>query len=76
MSHQGCKDRNRLHLVHRRCAIDCTVRNLSVIGACLMVTSRMGIPNEFELVLDRDKVPLRCSVVWRAANRFGVVFTA
>lgn len=56
--------------------IDCTVRNLSVIGACLVVTSPMGIPNEFELVLDRDKVPLRCSVAWRAANRIGVWFTA
>jgi len=54
--------------------IDCTMRDLSDIGACLMVTSPTGIPNEFELVPDRDKVPRHCRVVWRAANRIGVAF--
>jgi hypothetical protein len=56
--------------------IDCTVRNLSAIGACLMVKSPISILNEFDLVLDRDKVPLHCRVAWRAADRIGVEFTA
>ena len=51
-----------------------TVRNLSKIGARLMVTSPVGIPNEFELVLDRDRVARRCRVVWRKADRIGLEF--
>lgn len=54
--------------------IDCTVRNLSKTGACLMVTSPVGIPNEFMLVLDRDKMPRRCRLAWRAADRIGIAF--
>ena len=54
--------------------IDCTVRNLSNTGACLMVTSPVGIPDEFDLVLDRDKTKRRCSVVWRRVDRIGVEF--
>jgi hypothetical protein len=56
--------------------IDCTIRNLSKIGACLMVKSPISILNEFDLVLDRDKVPLHCRVAWRGAGRIGVEFTA
>ena len=54
--------------------IDCTVRNLSIAGACLMVTSPAGIPNEFQLMLDRDTITQHCRVAWRAANRIGVAF--
>ena len=54
--------------------IDCTVRNLSKTGGCLMIASPVGIPNEFDLVLDRDKVPRHCRVTWRAADRIGVAF--
>ena len=54
--------------------IDCTVRNFSEAGACLVVTSPVGIPNHFDLVLDREKVPRHCHVVWRNANRLGVEF--
>lgn len=59
---------------HLGTTIDCTVRNLSKTGACLIVASPVGIPNEFELVLDRDKVPRTCRVAWRAADRIGVEF--
>jgi hypothetical protein len=60
---------------HRLGAVfECTVRNLSDTGACLMVESPVGIPNEFDLVLDREKVPRRCHVVWRSANKIGVAF--
>lgn len=59
---------------HLGATFECTVRNLSDTGACLMVESPVGIPNEFALVLDREKVPRRCRVVWRSANRIGVAF--
>ena len=48
--------------------VDCTVRNLSLGGACLTVTSPAGIPNEFDLMLDRDTITRCCLVAWRAAD--------
>ena len=54
--------------------VDCTVRNLSLSGACLAVTSPAGIPNEFDLMLDRDMIKRYCRVAWRAADRIGVTF--
>ena len=54
--------------------IDCTVRDRSLGGACLTVTSPAGIPNEFELMLDRDKITRHCRVAWRGADRIGVAF--
>ena len=35
-------------------AIDCTVRNLSETGAALDVTSPVGIPEHFTLLIDPD----------------------
>ena len=59
---------------HLGAKIDCTARNLSETGACLMVESPLGIPDDFDLVLDRENAPRRCHVVWRSANRIGVKF--
>jgi len=59
---------------HLGAVFECTVRNLSDAGACLMVESPVGIPNEFDLVLDREKRPRRCHVAWRSANKIGVEF--
>jgi hypothetical protein len=53
-------------------AIDCVVRNLSDGGACLKVASPIGIPDTFDLVLDR--VVRHCRVVWRTAMQIGVTF--
>jgi len=53
---------------------DCRVRNVSETGACLMIASPVGIPNEFDLLLDTDKTPRRCRVEWRSANQIGVSF--
>jgi hypothetical protein len=39
-----------------------------------MVASPVGIPDEFDLVLDREKVPRRCRIVWRAIKKIGVAF--
>jgi hypothetical protein len=57
-----------------RCAtIDCTVLNLSDVGACLKVESPIGIPDTFDLVL--DNAPVRgCRVTWRKATQIGVAF--
>jgi hypothetical protein len=54
-------------------AIDCTVRNLSDFGAALDVTSPIGIPDRFNLVVS-DGARLPCRIVWRKERRIGVKF--
>jgi PilZ domain len=55
-------------------AIDCTVRNLSSTGAALEVSSQIGIPANFTLVVSGDGLHLPCHVVWRKEFRIGIVF--
>ncbi len=57
-------------------SIDCRVRNLSLVGACLEVASQLGIPNDFVLVIDVDHLKQTCHVIWRTATRMGVTFSA
>ena len=54
--------------------IDCTVRNLSETGAAFEVTSVVGIPTDFSLVIQSDNINRKCRVVWRKLNRIGVTF--
>src|SRR5947209_6716352 len=39
----------------RSSVVDCTVRNLSTKGALLQTVSTLGIPNDFDLVIEPDK---------------------
>ena len=55
-------------------AIDCTIRNLSPIGAAIEVESQTGIPDHFTLVMPTDGRHLHCHVAWRRALRLGVAF--
>lgn len=54
-------------------AIDCTVRNISESGAALDVTSPLGIPERFTLVVS-DGMHRACRIVWRKEKRIGVKF--
>lgn len=57
-----------------RSSIDCTVRNLSGKGAKLLVSSVVGIPETFDLVLTgHTKQP--CRVKWRTLKELGVEFS-
>jgi hypothetical protein len=51
---------------------DCTVRNVSKTGACLMVASPLGLPEEFDLSMEGAR--RHCTVTWRRADRIGVKF--
>lgn len=53
--------------------IDCTVRNVSDGGAALDVTSPIGIPERFTLVVS-DGTQRACRIVWRKEKRIGVKF--
>ena len=54
--------------------IDCTVRNLTTIGACLNVASPVGIPETFDLSLDGGRTLRTCRVAWWKADKIGVAF--
>ena len=60
--------------INHAAGIDCRVRNLSPIGACLDVASPVGIPDEFMLVIEREHLKQNCHVVWRTPTRLGVAF--
>lgn len=62
--------------LNRDGGLDCRVRNMSPMGACLEVASQIGIPDDFVLVVDIDHVRSPCHVVWRTATRLGVEFSA
>jgi hypothetical protein len=59
---------------NRAGGIDCRVRNLSPIGACLEVANQVGIPDEFVLIIESEHLRHHCKVVWRKATRLGVAF--
>jgi PilZ domain len=52
--------------------VDCTVRNISVAGAALDVTTPVGIPHEITLNIPARQVRQPCRIVWRKENRIGV----
>jgi hypothetical protein len=54
--------------------IDCIVRDLSVTGARLEVSSQGGIPERFTLIVPGDRLRLACTVVRRGGYRIGVAF--
>jgi hypothetical protein len=53
---------------------DCVVRDVSDTGACLILGTAVGIPNEFDLVIEKDVAVRRCRVEWRSPSRLGVSF--
>jgi hypothetical protein len=57
-----------------RSTIDCTLRNISDTGALLKVTSSLGVPDQFELILLTEDRAIPCSVVRRRAEELGVAF--
>ena len=64
----------RILFNEHRSVIDCTVRNLSATGACLNVTSTIGIPNRFDVMFDADKSIRSCRLIWHKETRIGVEF--
>ena len=59
---------------NRAGTIDCRVRNLSAVGACLEVAGQVGIPDHFTLLVESDGFKQQCRVVWRTPTRLGVEF--
>ena len=55
-------------------SIDCTIRNLTLLGASLNVASPVGIPDKFVLIVRSDDTTHQCIVVWRKEKQIGVAF--
>jgi hypothetical protein len=54
--------------------LDCLVRNISISGAALDVSSCHDIPERFDLFFKTDGTHIPCHVVWRQDEQIGVVF--
>ena len=54
--------------------VNCTIRNLSPIGAALDVASPVGIPHEIRLNIASSNERQNCHIVWRKQKRVGVIF--
>ena len=55
--------------------IECTVRNISEVGAGVEVASPVGIPHEITLNILSRGASHHCHVVWRQEKRIGVAFS-
>jgi hypothetical protein len=65
----------RILFNQRHSVIDCTVRNLSAVGACLNVESAIGIPERFDVMFDADQSIRPCRMVWHKEKQLGVEFS-
>jgi PilZ domain len=54
--------------------LDCVVRDLSPKGARLEVASPIGIPNSFDLHINRNGARYPSKVAWSSGNQIGVMF--
>ena len=54
--------------------LDCSVRNLTNLGASLQIASALGIPQHFEITFDWARSSRPCRVIWRTYNQLGVEF--
>jgi PilZ domain len=52
----------------------CIVRNLTNVGASVLVPSSVGIPDSFALSFDFCRSTRQCRVIWRVKNELGVQF--
>jgi hypothetical protein len=64
----------RILLNHHQSVIDCVVRNLSPVGACLKVETTFGIPDRFDVMFDMDKSIRPCRLIWHRDKLIGVEF--
>jgi len=59
-------------LVMNEKAIQCTIRRISETSATLEVPNTVGIPENFDLVIDGVRRP--CHAVWKSGTEIEVMF--
>jgi len=65
----------RMTFNDRRCAMTCTVRNVSESGAMIRYSEMFRMPDEFELNIPRHEETLRAKVAWRRHDAAGLALT-
>lgn len=55
-------------------SFECTVKNLSEHGALLKFGGIAGVPNHFDLEIERGQPRIKCTVQWREGDFMGVSF--
>jgi PilZ domain-containing protein len=62
-------------LIHGNSSVfDCTVRDLTDVGARIEVPNTVGLPENLDLTFDGGHSVRQCRFVWRALNKAGVEF--
>jgi len=56
--------------------IDCTIRDMSKVGARLLIASSAGVPETFHLFEKSTGMVYPTTVVWRQTSALGVKFDA
>jgi hypothetical protein len=59
-----------------RSSVDCTVRNLTKIGARVVLESTNLVPDQFEVLVKQEKRLYSAETIWRDSTDIGVRFTA
>ena len=52
--------------------LECTVRNISETGASIQVSTTIGIPSSFDVIIDGAR--RHCLSVWRTDTKIGIAF--
>jgi hypothetical protein len=52
--------------------LECTVRNISETGASIQVSTTIGIPSIFDVIIDGAR--RHCRSVWRTDTKIGIAF--
>jgi len=60
-------------LLNSSSVLDCTIRNMSLGGACLEMDGAVAIPDVFDLI-PKCSDARTCRVMWRVKDRVGVAF--
>jgi hypothetical protein len=56
-------------------AVECTVKDLSAVGASIELQGQRNVPDTFTLKLASTAIPHLCRVVSRVDGNIGVIFT-
>jgi ribosomal protein S1 len=68
--------KNAKLIVEKSSVIDCVVRNITSVGARVMIPNTTGLPEKLEMTFDRGQTIRSCRVIWRTLNETGIEFCA
>lgn len=54
--------------------VDCVVGNLTSVGARVMISNTIKLPERLEMTFDNCQTVRSCRIVWRTQNETGIQF--